>query len=142
MKRTYPLMGALVGMLLFVQPFNVHLPLVGTPGVAATATHTATLVPTAPASTSTATPTSTATAIATQTATPTATATIPTEPPCPCDADTLNCGDFATQPDAQACFDHCMALTGRDVHRLDQNNDGVACESLPPGWRVLGVDER
>lgn len=135
MKRTYPLMGALVGMLLFVQPFNVHLPLVGTSGVAAT------LAPTAPpASTSAATPTSTATVTATHTATPTATATIPTDPPCPCDADTKNCSDFATQPEAQACFDHCMALTGRDVHRLDQNNDGVACESLPPGWRVLGVD--
>ena len=32
MKRTYPLVGALFGVLLFVQPFNVHLPLVGTPG--------------------------------------------------------------------------------------------------------------
>lgn len=134
MKRTYPLVGALFGVLLFVQPFNVHLPLVGTPGAAVT------LAPTTPSSTSTATstPTSTATSIATATSTPTATATISADPPCPCDADTKNCSDFSTQPEAQACFDHCMALTGRDVHRLDQNNDGVACESLPPGWSIWG----
>ena len=77
----------------------------------------------------------TATTTATMTATATATATVtPTwtveAGPCPCDADVRNCGDFDTQGQAQACFDHCWALTGRDVHRLDQDGDGVACESL------------
>ncbi|MEM6527594.1 MAG: hypothetical protein AAF653_04830 [Chloroflexota bacterium] len=53
--------------------------------------------------------------------------------PCPCDRNTLNCGDFSTQSEAQACHDKCMAATGNDVHNLDGGRDpnGVACESLP-----------
>lgn len=41
-----------------------------------------------------------------------------------------NCGDFSTQAEAQACF---IAAGGpaRDPHRLDGDNDGIACESLP-----------
>lgn len=99
-------------------------------------TATDTPVPTA-TPTSTPTPTATNTPIPTSTATSTATATTtPAGAPCPCDGDTLNCPDFTTQPQAQACYEHCLALTGRDIHRLDANNDGVACESLPPGWTV------
>lgn len=56
--------------------------------------------------------------------------------PCGCWADLYNCSDFATRADAQACFDYCLTWTGLDTHRLDANNDGVACESLPPGWVV------
>ena len=42
--------------------------------------------------------------------------------------DNYNCSDFDTQSEAQAIFDRDGP---RDVHRLDGNNDGVACESLP-----------
>lgn len=62
----------------------------------------------------------------------------PTQPsPCPCDADTLNCANFPTQPAAQSCYEHCLALTGRDIHRLDADGNGIACESLPPGWSIM-----
>ncbi len=47
-------------------------------------------------------------------------------------ADEYNCDDFSTQPEAQEFF---LKVGGRenDVHRLDGDNDGVACESLPQG---------
>ena len=44
--------------------------------------------------------------------------------PRPCHANVLSRSDFATQAAAQACYDHCWALTGRD-------DDGIACETLP-----------
>ncbi len=50
--------------------------------------------------------------------------------PCPCDLD-LDCRDFRSQKEAQACFEHCLRLLGRDVHRLDRDGDGKACETLP-----------
>ena len=39
-----------------------------------------------------------------------------------------NCADFSSQAQAQAFFE---AAGPGDPHRLDGNNDGVACESLP-----------
>jgi len=82
--------------------------------------------------TSTATPTKTSTPNPTTTPKPTAT----TKPPPPancstCAYDAYNCSDFGKQKDAQACFDYCMEMVGYDVHRLDADGDGVACESLP-----------
>lgn len=47
-----------------------------------------------------------------------------------CETDFYDCNDFCTQGDAQKVFDEC-ALYG-DVHHLDSNNDGIACESLQP----------
>lgn len=47
---------------------------------------------------------------------------------CPCNGDTLNCGDFQNTS-AQACFEQCLAETGWDVHRLDRDGDGRACEN-------------
>lgn len=48
---------------------------------------------------------------------------------CPCDqGDTLNCGSFGIDMDAQACYMRCMDLAGRDVHGLDGDNDRSACE--------------
>ncbi len=38
----------------------------------------------------------------------------------------LNCSDFATQPQAQATYDQ----NPTDPNRLDNDNDGIACESL------------
>lgn len=48
---------------------------------------------------------------------------------CPCDAgDSLNCPMFGIDMDAQACYLRCMEMVGRDVHRLDNDKDGTACE--------------
>lgn len=52
------------------------------------------------------------------------------ESPCSCSGDILNCADFGTQRAAQNCFEYCGGV-GNDIHRLDGDNDGVACESLP-----------
>ena len=62
----------------------------------------------------------------------TATATPPqSEGPCLCSGNLYNCADFGTQREAQRCYDYCMMQTGQDVHRLDGDGDGEACESLP-----------
>jgi len=50
---------------------------------------------------------------------------------CACAGDTLNCKDFSNHAGAQACFNYCMSQGVGDVHKLDENNDGNACESLP-----------
>jgi hypothetical protein len=47
-------------------------------------------------------------------------------------ADEYNCDDFSTQPEAQTFFLK-VGGTKNDVNRLDGNNDGVACQSLPQG---------
>jgi len=41
-----------------------------------------------------------------------------------------DCSDFATQEEAQAFFTS-QGGPGSDPHRLDGDNDGIACESLP-----------
>ncbi|MGE3487903.1 MAG: excalibur calcium-binding domain-containing protein [Nitrospira sp.] len=48
-----------------------------------------------------------------------------------CDHDAYNCSDFNTQGEAQAVYDYCAVLGFGDIHKLDSNNDGEACESLP-----------
>jgi Excalibur calcium-binding domain len=47
-----------------------------------------------------------------------------------CRRNAYNCSDFRTRLAAQAAF---MACGGRrnDVHRLDEDGDGFACERLP-----------
>lgn len=58
----------------------------------------------------------------------------PTETPLPtqtpvityiCDHDAYNCSD----PEAQAAFAYCMAQGAGDIHRLDGDNDGQACDN-------------
>ena len=65
----------------------------------------------------------------------------PTVTPCPCDGDKLNCSDFANHNAAQACFNWHVSQGAGDIHKLGalraQDNDGIACESLPGGFRVL-----
>lgn len=104
--------------------------LTGTPTATGTATQTRT-----PTTTPTRTLTPTQTMTPTRTATPTATATRSAPPGCStCAADVYNCSDFDTQEEAQACFDYCYDQVGYDVHGLDGDGNGVACESLPvPG---------
>lgn len=45
-----------------------------------------------------------------------------------CSADIYNCGDFSSQPASQAMFDSCQAAGYGDAHRLDFNNNNIACE--------------
>jgi hypothetical protein len=96
---------------------------------------------TAPTATVTPTPSCTPTATATcehtpppaptLTATPSPTPTHTTQPVCDCSYNRYNCSDFATQWAAQQCFDHCWDVRGDDIHRLDSDGDGIACEALP-----------
>lgn len=61
---------------------------------------------------------------------PSPTSTSPS-PVCDCSGNIYNCSDFTTQAEAQACYDYCVSLGYGDVHRLDADNDGIACEGLP-----------
>jgi hypothetical protein len=77
----------------------------------------------------------TATSIPTFTLVPTLAVVIPTNPPvaggvCSCSSDTLNCSDFSSYSSANACFNYCISVGAGDIHRLDGNNDGSACDSL------------
>ncbi len=47
-----------------------------------------------------------------------------------CSRNAYNCGDFATQAEAQSAFESCGG-SGNDVHKLDADDDGSVCESLP-----------
>ena len=68
---------------------------------------------------------------------PTEVPAVPTEPSqvapvCDCSGNIYNCPDFTTRAQAQACHNYCIEVTGWDIHKLDGNdNDGLACESLP-----------
>ena len=44
--------------------------------------------------------------------------------------DEYNCDDFTTQEDAQRFYKNAGGIT-KDTNRLDGDNDGEACESLP-----------
>jgi len=44
-----------------------------------------------------------------------------------CSSDVYNCGNFTTQSEAQAVFDACGP---GDIHRLDADGNGEACEGL------------
>lgn len=50
---------------------------------------------------------------------------------CTCSSNSYNCGDFSTQREAQSCFNHCLVTVGYDVHWLDEDSDGSACEWNP-----------
>ncbi len=86
-----------------------------------------------PTATATATNTPILTSIPIPTSTPVPTAT--NQPPpagCSiCSYDAYNCSNFSTQASAQSCHDYCFAIVGYDVHGLDSDGDGEACESLP-----------
>ncbi len=47
-----------------------------------------------------------------------------------CSDNTYDCSDFSTQTEAQRVFESCGGISN-DIHRLDGDNDGIACESLP-----------
>lgn len=64
------------------------------------------------------------------TATPRPKATAKPQPVCNCGGDIYNCSNFSSQASAQACYNYCRSQGRGDVHILDADNDGVACESL------------
>ena len=47
---------------------------------------------------------------------------------CNCTGPDLNCDDFATQEEAQRCYDYCVSQGYNDIFGLDRDNDGIACE--------------
>ncbi len=155
-KATFDLPGDVADMIslflprLLKQPDDLATPTPTATGIP-TATFTPTSAPTATdvgpfpcpdtqlqAPTCTATPTDTPTATSTPTVTPTATATEVVNATCDCSGNLYNCSDFDTQPQAQACMEYCESQGVGDIHGLDGNdNDGLACESLPGGFRVI-----
>lgn len=51
-------------------------------------------------------------------------------PLCYCNRE-YKCNLFATQKDAQVCFDHCNGSKTNNWSNLDPDHDGVICEELP-----------
>ena len=49
--------------------------------------------------------------------------------PCKCYADLLSCSDFYTHTEAQLCMNYCIRIGFGDIHKLDPDKDGFACES-------------
>jgi micrococcal nuclease len=47
-----------------------------------------------------------------------------------CSSNAYNCTDFETHAEAQQVFNFCGGVNN-DIHRLDADKDGIACESLP-----------
>ncbi len=47
---------------------------------------------------------------------------------CSCRSDRYNCADFETRCKARDMYDCCMRKVGYDVHNLDGDSDGIACE--------------
>lgn len=47
-----------------------------------------------------------------------------------CSYNAYNCSDFSTHAEAQATYEYCLDKVGKDVHGLDRDKDGIACESL------------
>src|SRR3989339_571572 len=49
---------------------------------------------------------------------------------CECSSDSYNCSNFSTHADAQVVYECCLTQIGYDIHKLDGDDDGQACESL------------
>ena len=49
---------------------------------------------------------------------------------CVCSSNSYNCKDFPNRAAAQACFETCRAVGAGDVHHLDGDNNGQACEAM------------
>jgi spermidine/putrescine-binding protein len=45
-----------------------------------------------------------------------------------CSQDKYNCSDFEDQQQAQKVLDYCTQSTGLDIHKLDPDNNEVACD--------------
>jgi len=49
--------------------------------------------------------------------------------PCSCTTDTISCSDYDVRSDAQICYNSCIRRGFGDVHHLDPDKDGIACET-------------
>ena len=49
---------------------------------------------------------------------------------CYCGSNRYNCSYFSSHHEAQRVYECCLEKVGHDVHRLDGDDDGVACEAL------------
>lgn len=47
-----------------------------------------------------------------------------------CSSDVYNCANFTIQAEAQIVFDYCEQQGAGDIHNLDADGNGKACESL------------
>lgn len=47
---------------------------------------------------------------------------------CSCEKDSYNCKDFKSRREANEIYECCLKKVGYDVHRLDRDSDGIACE--------------
>ena len=47
-----------------------------------------------------------------------------------CNYNSYNCDDFSTHAEAQRVYEYCGGVND-DVHGLDRDKDGSACETLP-----------
>lgn len=110
---------------LWVQANTIQNPPAQLPLVVPTVTPT-------PTSTSMPTPTEEPEPPTPEPPTPTPTPTPLDFPVCDCTPDTYACvaHHFRVRADAQACFEYCFRETGRDVHNLDPDGNGMACENL------------
>ncbi len=63
---------------------------------------------------------------------PTLTPGLPPRKVCDCDKDRYNCTRqfFYTQSQAQACFNYCNLIGAGDIHGLDRDGNGIACDSF------------
>ncbi|HHJ07310.1 MAG TPA: hypothetical protein ENK24_07405 [Anaerolineae bacterium] len=69
------------------------------------------------------------------TATPVVIMPLPTASPqsavCNCSGNIYDCANFGNQASAQACYNYCQQQGVGDIHQLDLDYDGKACEDLP-----------
>jgi hypothetical protein len=77
------------------------------------------------------TPTNTFVPFVFPSATPTFTRIPRNKSVCTCSYDRYACEDFTKQIRAQACFNFCFSLGKGDIHKLDEDHDGLACNGLP-----------
>ena len=49
---------------------------------------------------------------------------------CECSSNIYNCSDFKTHNEAQTIYECCGGVNS-DIHKLDKDKDGSACETLP-----------
>lgn len=51
-------------------------------------------------------------------------------PECFCDYNFYDCRDFSNHNAAQGLYDCCLKKTNQDIHMIDSDGDGIACEQL------------
>lgn len=47
---------------------------------------------------------------------------------CYCETNIYDCNDFKTRQEARGVYECCLKMAGKDVHKLDNDKDGIICE--------------